>query len=145
MQDSPAFSFELISRCQPCLFLTNLPRRSPCKLFCLLSPTAISVFSLTGVCLLVWHSAATLLDCINLLDLYKRLYISRDSVINPVFGLHTYCLFAVKTIQEEIKDFSKKSCDLGYCSRVLLHPLQHNLARHGPSTPQLTTELLRED
>ena len=33
-----------------------------------------------------------------------RFDISRDSVIKPVFGPHTYCSFAIKTIQEEIKD-----------------------------------------
>ena len=97
MQDFPAFSFELISCCQPCLPRTNLPRRSPGKLFSFLCLTTISVLTLPGVCLPVWRPAATLLDCINLLDLYERSDISRDSMIKPVFGLHTYCLFAVKT------------------------------------------------
>ena len=64
----------------------------------------ISVLTLPGICLPVWRPAATLLDCINLLDLYERSDISRDSVIKSVFGLHTYCLFAVMTIQEEIKN-----------------------------------------
>ncbi|KAF7645928.1 hypothetical protein LDENG_00196140 [Lucifuga dentata] len=47
MQDFPAFSCGLISRCRTCLPLTDLPCLNPGNHLCFLSPTTIPV-SMSG-------------------------------------------------------------------------------------------------